>query len=276
MSRTVVNGLFVVTLVASGCNRERIIALPAADNTNIMMEAASVGAAPTGMLDPKVVQIATARIKVQAVDAAVDSIGSIVQSVGGQIRGQAECQDGSGTKTSTLNGEVPAEKLDAVLERIRELGRVEMLTVRSNAVSEEYTDLETRLANEKAFEASLLRLLDRKTDDLAALVQIQAQISRTRGGIDQMEGQRRALDRRIALSTLEVALHQPAPQLAVPRNGPLQWLRASFRQAGENFLATLAWLVGALGVIVPVGLAAFGLARLLEPVWRRMKRTRRA
>jgi hypothetical protein len=228
------------------------------------------------MLDPKVVRIATARIKVQAVDAAVDSIGSIVQSVGGQIRGQAECQDGSGTKTSTLNGEVPAEKLDAVLERIRELGRVEMLTVRSNEVSEEHVDLETRLANEKAFEASLLRLLERRTDDLAALVQIQAQISRTRGGIDQMEGQRRALDRRIALSSLEVAVHQPAPEIPASRNGPLQWLRASFRQAGENFLATLAWLVGALGVIVPVGLAAFGFARLLGPVWMRMKRTRRA
>jgi hypothetical protein len=50
----------------------------------------------------------------------------------------------------------------------------------------------------------------------------------------------------------------------------------SFRQAGENFLATIAWLVGALGVIAPLGLAALGLARLLGPVWRRMRRTKHA
>ncbi len=275
MFRTCVNGLFVATLLLSGCNRERVIALPAVDNTTVMMEATAAGAAPTAMLDPKVVRIASARIKVQAVDAAVDSVGSIVRSVGGQIRGQAECRDGYGTKTSTLNCEIPAEKLDAALARIRELGRVEMLTVRSNEVSEESLDLETRLANEKAFEASLLRLLDRKTDDLAALVQIQTQISRVRGGIDQMEGRRRMMDRQIALSSLEVALHQPAPEIAAPKKGPLQWLRASFRKTGENFLATLAWLIGTVGVIVPLGIAVFGLARLLGPVWRRMKRTRR-
>ena len=152
MFRTCVNGLFVATLLLSGCNRERVIALPAVDNTTVMMAATAAGAAPTAMLDPKVVRIASARIKVQAVDAAVDSVGSIVRSVGGQIRGRAECRDGYGTKTLTLNCEIPAEKLDAALARIRELGRVEMLTVRSNEVSEESLDLETRLANEKAFE----------------------------------------------------------------------------------------------------------------------------
>lgn len=288
MFRTRVNGLFVATLVLaaalvlaatlvlSGCNRDPIIALPAVNNTDSMIEAIAIGAAPTSVLDPKIVRIASARVRVQAVDAAVDSIGSIVRSVGGQILGQAECEDGAGAKTSTLNSEIPAGKLDAVLARIRQLGRVEVLTVRGNEVSEEYIDLETRLANERAYEASLLRLLDRKTDDLAALVQIENQISRTRGGIDQMEGQRRALARRIALSSLEVALRQPAPEIATPKNGPLQWLRASFRRTGDNFLATLSWLIEAIGVIVPLGLAAFGSARLARPVWRWMRRAKHA
>lgn len=272
MFRTCVNGLFVAVLVLLGCNRDRPDGRPILAAPREMSLVNRASAAPTVPTNPQIIRTAIARVQVHEVGAAVDSIGALVRLLSGQVRGQAECEDPYGARTSTLTCEVPAEKLDAVVARLRELGRVEALTIRSKEITEESFDLETQLANKKAFETSLVRLLERKTDDLAALVQVEGEIARVRGEIDQLEGRRRLWNHQIALSTLEVDFHRPAPKLAAPESRAILRLRGSFRTAGENFLETLAWLIGAMGVMVPLGFAVFGLGRLLRPVWRMMRR----
>ena len=248
---------------AAGISRAVDLALPAAANAT---------GVPANL---KLIRNANARVEVPSVDAAVDSLESLVRSVGGYIGSQAEHKDQFGATFSTVACRIPADRLDSVLPMVRGLGKVEMMSISSQDITEQYFDLEIRLANKKALEQTLLKLLGHKTEDLSDLLQVENELARVRGEIEQMEGRRRFWDNQIALSTLAVELHEPGPVIAAEAGGPLRRLGESFGQAGENFVATLAWLVASLGVIVPVGVAGFVFVRLSRPVWRRFRRVRK-
>ena len=80
------------------------------------------------------------------------------------------------------------------------------------------------------------------------------------------EGRLRYLSARVALSTLTITVHEPAPILGnSPGENPIA---AALRRAWKNFITVIAGSIAALGVIIP--LLLLGLAGWLS--YRRWKR----
>ena len=79
------------------------------------------------------------------------------------------------------------------------------------------------------------------------------------------EGRLRYLRTRVALSTLDVTVHERAPILAgSPAANPLL---EALRQAWRNFVAVLAFGIASLGVLLPLAVVGVVGWRL----WRRWK-----
>jgi hypothetical protein len=91
-------------------------------------------------------------------------------------------------------------------------------------------------------------------------------MARVRGEIDELEGRKRFWDSQVSLSTLTVNLHEPRPVVAGEGGGVLSTLAAAFLDLGENLVGTVAWLIAAIGVVIPALVALWIAWRLWRAV----------
>jgi hypothetical protein len=71
-----------------------------------------------------------------------------------------------------------------------------------------------------------------------------------------------------ALSTLVVHLREPLPALAGEGGGVLRTLARSFKEAGENFVSTVAGIIALSGAALPIAFVLW----LLFYLWKRRRR----
>ena len=161
---------------------------------------------------------------------------------------------------------IPEVRFEEALDRAEGLGERIGLTVSSQDVSEEFVDLEGRLAYWKAQEAFYLRLMD-ETDDISQLVALQNQMRDVLLEIEAIEGRMRYLDGRTTFSTLTVGLTEvPGAAPVVPEEPVAEpgILMEALETAGTVLLSVIAFLIVAAAFALPlaiVALIAYGLWR---------------
>ena len=169
---------------------------------------------------------------------------------------------------------VTAGKLDALVASLSSLGTIEHLRTTAGDITEEYFDLELRLANQRRLQARLLELLNRPGNKVSDLIEAERELARVSGEIEQMEGRRRFWDNRVALATLSTDLHEPLPAVAGGEGGPLAALKRSFSNAADNFVYAVAGIIAFTGGLIPVALAILLAAWIVVRAWRLRKRLR--
>jgi hypothetical protein len=112
-------------------------------------------------------------------------------------------------------------------------------------------------------------LLANRTGKLDEVLRVERELARVREEIERYEGRLRYLSARVAMSTLTITVHEPAPILgSTPGENPIA---AAFRRAWKNFVGVLAASIAALGVLIPLAILAllgwFGYRR-----WKRRVR----
>ncbi len=108
----------------------------------------------------------------------------------------------------TIAIRVPAEYFDDVMRALRGLAvEVTAEDTSSKDVTEEYVDLSAKLHNLEATEEQLLRLME-KAETVEEMLDVQRELSRTRGEIEQTKGRMQYLERTSATSLIEVHLEQ--------------------------------------------------------------------
>jgi hypothetical protein len=113
--------------------------------------------------------------------------------------------------SGTLTLRVVASRLPAVMQRLRELGKVSSEVVNGEDVTDRMVDLAARLRNEERIERELHELLDsRKGSPLKDLLEVREQLSQVRGRIEQLKAQQAAAERSVAYATILVTLHAQA------------------------------------------------------------------
>jgi hypothetical protein len=208
------------------------------------------------------IRTATASVEVTSLDSAVSAARRTATRYGGMVANAQVATGRNEVHRAVLQIRIPAVRFDSLLSGIAPLGRVESVAVNAEDVGEEYVDIEARLVNLHRLEARLIDLLANRTGKLTDVLTVERELARIRGEIEQIEGRRRFLQRSVALSTLELTLHEPEPVIAgTPGTNPIA---AAVRDAWRNFVALMAWSIAALGVVVPVAaiiLAAAIVAR---------------
>jgi len=221
----------------------------------------------------KIIRNGTVSLEVPSVEKGIAAVKQHVAGAGGYTGDESQSQNEYQAKSASITCRIPAGKLDAVLESFKGLGKLETLSISAQDITEQYFNLEIRIENQKKLEQRLLELLSRQTNRMSDLLEIEREVARVRGEIDEMEGRRRFWDSQVAFSTVVVTLHEPRPAVAGEEGGAFRTLLRSFRRAGERFVYTLAGLIEASGVIIPVvlffGLLAWVIARLWR--WRRRR-----
>ncbi len=159
---------------------------------------------------------------------------------------------------------VPSAAREAVLQELRSMGGVEPVSeeTSSTEVTEEYTDLQSRLRNLERSELRYLDLLDR-ADSVSDILAVGERLDSVRSQIEQLQGRLNVLDDLVDMATIRVTLK---PLADVEDEDGAPGFRESWRSAWETVgdvgrvaLAASAWVTVAAIVFAPVVLLGGGL-----------------
>ena len=144
---------------------------------------------------------------VEDIPIAIDQIAKLAEDLGGYVV-SSRMWEMRERLVGTIAIRVPAEDFADVMETLRELAvDVTSESTSSRDVTEEYVDLTAKLRNLEATEEQLLRLME-KAETVKDILDVQRELSRTRGDIEQTKGRMQYLERTSATSLIDVHLEQ--------------------------------------------------------------------
>jgi hypothetical protein len=155
---------------------------------------------------PLIIRNASLSIVVRDYEAARGDLDRIAKSVNGYIGDLTAL--GARGEAPSLRGtlRVPATRLDEAIAALKKLGDVQQESLGTDDVTQQWTDLEARLANARASEARLKDVLQNRTGRLSDVLEVEREIARVRGEIEQMEAQRKSLDNAITYAVIRLEL----------------------------------------------------------------------
>ena len=194
-------------------------------------------------------------IEVEKVDPAVLKIRQLAVQVGGYITNSSISGGRDQIRQATLELKIPAAQFDQAIGSLSTIGKVETVTSNAQDVGEEFVDVTARVTNARRLEERLISLLANRTGRLDDVLRVERELARVREEIERYEGRLRYLTTRVAMSTLAITVHEPAPILGSnPGDNPIG---AAIRRAWRNFVGLLAGVIASLGVVIPLALVGY-------------------
>ncbi len=155
---------------------------------------------------------------------------------------------------------IPSEKFETAFAEIKKLGnKLERESVMGQDVTEEFYDLEARLRN-KLLEEKQVQDILRRTGSISEILEVQRELSRIRGEIEQFEGRKKYLLDQTGLSTITVRFHEHYPVAVSSSGGFWATIGNGFSEGFYGFAnvlgGTITFIIAGLPVFV---LMVFGI-----------------
>lgn len=205
-------------------------------------------------------------VRVDSLEPAMARLRELAASLGGVIGNVAINGGANMVRHAEIELRIPSGRFDAAMTGFAPIGKVETSSINAADVTEEFVDVRARVANARRLEARLIDLLATRTGKLEDVLAVERELARVREEIERSEGRLRWIGARVEMSTIQVVLSEREP--LVGQHPGQSVLGQAFVRAWRNFIGLVAGAIASLGLLVPLGLAAFVAARW----WRRRRR----
>jgi len=230
---------------------------------------------PSFQSGPMIARTVSLAIVAKDFDAARGSLDAILVRHSGYTAGLNVATPQGAARTIQASLRIPAPQLVAAVAELKALGRVEAETQNGEEVTQQHADLVARLKNSRETEQRLQDVLRTRTGKVKDVLEVEEEIARVRGEIEQMEAEQQTLEHRVNFATIDLKLAEeykaqltsPAPSVAMQlRNATVN----GFRSAFENLLALVLFLAES-GPTLLLWLMILSFPAWL--VWRRYQRS---
>jgi len=202
-------------------------------------------------------------IEVGDLRGAYGKVGQLTKSLGGYVADSSISED-SAQSTATIRLRLPAARHDELLAALRALGgKVLKESTRVEEVTEEYTDLESRLRNLQRNEAQYQELI-KQARSVEEILNVSARVDSVRGEIERTRGRINLLDSLTDFATVNVTISTPVLSADTDLPGPLK----VFSEAWEVSLVVGLLLVDFGAVLAVVAIWALPIALVGYVLWR--------
>lgn len=147
--------------------------------------------------------------------------------------------------SNSINIKVPANQFEILLEKLSKIAKkVDYQNIETKDVTEEYIDVETRLANSRKVEQTYLRLL-RRTNTIEDILKIEQKLGEIRTDIESTEGRLKYLNHQVSFSTISLNVYQNLEYKYNPENTPsfLQRLKRSISMGWNGIVTFFLFLI---------------------------------
>ena len=177
----------------------------ATSDVNVVSENA-VAATPAPVDTRKLIRNAQLDLEVKDYQAAVDKIAALTKSAGGYVDTSNSQRGGNGKLQGTVVVKILPENLDGFLLELRDLGELKNQSLSTEDVTKEYYDTQARLTNSQRMETQLQDLLKHTNGKVSELLQVERELGRVRGDIEQMQGELKLYDFQVQFATVTIAV----------------------------------------------------------------------
>lgn len=233
-------------------------------------------AALEGTSGQKVISDALVEIEVEAgkFEAVFDQALLLADRYGGYLVSSASyaAAEGSGMRSGSIAIRVPATSFTKALADAGKLGVVKNRQVQTQDVTEEYVDLQARIANSDAHVKALLALLA-KAKTVDDILQVQQVLTSAQQQLEELKGRLRYLDEHTSYSTLTMSIYEAGVILTASTG---EWgFTQALKDAVRNLVQAVNAIVRGLGVVVPILVILAIIAYIVYRIWRAAARRRR-
>ena len=167
-------------------------------------------ATETTTTDPsrKLIRNAELELEVKSFQTAMDQIAALTKSAGGYVDTSNSQRGGNGKLQGTVVAKVLPQNLDDFLLRLRDLGQLKNQTLKTDDVTKAYFDTQARLENSRRMETQLQELLKHDNSKVADLLQVERELGRVRGEIEQMQGELKLYDFEVQYATVTMQVRE--------------------------------------------------------------------
>ena len=224
---------------------------------------------------PMIARTVSLAIVVRDFNAGRSSLDAILARHNGYAASLNVSTPQTSARTLQASLRIPAPQLAPALSELKALGRAENETQNGEEVTQQHADLLARLKNSRETEQRLQDVLRTRTGKVKDVLEVEEEIARVRGEIEQMEAEQKTLEHRVDFATIDLKLAEEyKAQLNTQAPSVLMLLRNAsingFRNAFESLLALILFLAES-GPSLLLWLGLLGI-----PAWRLWKRYRRA
>jgi anti-sigma factor RsiW/DNA-binding transcriptional regulator YhcF (GntR family) len=244
------------------------------DKSQAQMQAMVVTKSGKTPLEPMIARTVSLSVVVKEFDAARASLDAVLAHHNGYASSLNVSTPQSAARTLQASLRIPAHQVAAALNELKSLGRVEAETQNGEEVTQQHADLVARLKNSRETEQRLQDVLRTRTGKVKDVLEVEEEIARVRGEIEQMEAEQQTLEHRVDFATIDLKLAEeykaqlssPAPSVATQlRNASVN----GFRSAFETLLALVLFFAESGPTLL------LWLAILFFPAWLLWRRYRR-
>lgn len=155
--------------------------------------------------ESKIRKSGSINLTVESLEEANDEVLDILDNYNGSVVSSNESGVGN-NKSISITLKVPVKYFENLFEEVKDIeGKVDYASYYTDDVTQEYTDLQSRLKNLKATETQLVKILE-TADTVEDTLAVFNQLSSTRSQIEVLEGQIKYLDNQVDYSYLTVNL----------------------------------------------------------------------
>ena len=238
------------------------VAASGADHSLSLAGVAGSGNAAGAML----IRHGQASLEVRRVDDAVSKVRAAAAQYGGFVANTMLRSGRDEQRSATLELRVPADRFDALVASLGALGKLGSVSATAQDVGDEYVDLAARVTNARRVEARLAEMVATRTGKLSDVLTVEQELARVREEIERYQARLNQLERRTAMSSLDISLHEPIPLLdRQPGPGPLA---EAFAEAWRRAVGVVAWCIASLGLLIPLGALGLGVVLVVRRLWR--------
>lgn len=208
--------------------------------------------------EPKIIRNGDLNLRVADAAEAMGAARNIANGAQGFVEQSSVSDTGTGPRTGYMTLRIPAAAFDDVFGKLKALAVV-VLHEETGAqdITAQFIDLEARLKNAKAEEASYVAILSR-AGDIEDVLMVTRQLAEVRGRIEQMQAEQRYFENQTDLATIRLTLTEET-RFEIPSRTwkPGEVLRQAFQdlvlslQGFVDFL--IRFTIALLGLLLPVG-----------------------
>ena len=219
--------------------------------------------------DRKVIKTAYIELEIEVgeFESTMFGLTNLAEQNGGFVSNSQSYSDSEGNLTSgSVTLRIPSNKYNSALNRVKEMGTVKSTSSAGQDVTQEYTDLESRLRNYQAQEEVLLNLM-KESKKVSDSLEVQRELSVVQEQIEIIKGRMQYLDDMVSFSTIDVYFHEPEP-ITVAGWGFVEALKRGLRGAVNVFNGLVVAIIITAPVWILIGI-------ILIIVWQVIKARKR-
>jgi hypothetical protein len=290
LRRAAVGMALVAMVVLAGCDRGRgqdggggraaadnateAQVAPAADQEGHAQAAAPGKAGTTGAaaqvrlvdLGNRIVRTATVDLEVDKgqLDETINRASDAVVKAKGIYVGSSTSVPSGEPASGQVTFRVPVDAFEAVLRELKGLGAYRGEQSSTEDVTNRYVDLNGQLAAWRAQERVYLRLLDRARS-VTDVIAVQNQLQQVQSNIERLQGQLDQLEDQSSFSTIVLQIREPGAAAGEPQGRLARAWATAVNGLGVMAAAALVAVVWAIPVAILAVLVLLGVRTLRRP-----------